>query len=223
MNTKNWIIIWSFIAATLLPFSSNSQEKKGNIINKTNKELITNIQREILDQNGKRITLRESHEEIVNMPIDTLQKKYKENIEVIFAYHMLEEINKRRKELGLNLFIMDETLTNKCKKFAKYMADNKSRWHEINWKTSFDMWINTDNFEILRENTTYENTKISIFKIVENRQYLDDENDKRRNRTRELRENHKLPIIAEDSDKFWCGFIIDWKKIYVVMNSWSTF
>lgn len=226
MNIKKWIIVGSIVAANMLPFSSNAQKTKENIMSWTKTELLNTVNKEIINKNWEKIFIKESHEEIVNMQIGVLQEKYKENLESVFNYYMLAEINRRREKLNLKPFIQDKDLTEKCQRWAKYMLDNKSRWHEINWKTSNNMWISINDYSIVRENITYESIKATISEIIENWQYSDDESNKRTGKIEkkwEERRNHKRPIISNDIDRFWCGIAIDWKTIYIGMNSWAKF
>ena len=221
---KSSIIIPLIIWATLLPLKWVSQAKE-NIRNKAQSELVeNNIQREIPNKLWKKILIKESHEEVVNMNIKTLQEKYKENTEIIYNYHMFQEINNRRKALWIQPLSYDETLEKICKEFSKYLAQKEKIWHIVDWKTSKDMWISTRKYKIIRENIAMDNIKYStIFEMIDIWQYMDDENDKIRWEKRDLDLNHKTPMLSKDVDKLWCYFTISWEILYIVINSGKLF
>lgn len=228
MKVKTGIMIASLAAATLLPFSSNGQNKKNNIATQTNKELSESItNREIVDYKGKRLLIKESHEEVINMPVKKMLEKYKENFESIYMYHMLAEINKRRELLWLKPLIRDHILINISKEFSKYLSENHALWHELNGKTWFNLSEkDIKKYKLIRENVTCESENATIFDIVDNRQYLDDKRDSIRWEKRPKEKNHKYLIIWDDVDVFWWWITVDNKSnndIYVVVKSWWLF
>lgn len=217
-------MIASLAAATLLPLSSNGQ-KKSQIATQTNKELSETItKREIIDYNGKKILIKESHEEVIKMTVKNMQEKYKENFESIFMTHMLAEINKRRELLWLEPLVRDVFLITICKDFSKHLAEQQERWHKTSkQKTWFDNpWIKK--YKLLRENVTFDNWSATIFDVVDNREFLDDKRDAMRWEKREKSKNHKYAIIGDDIEYFWWSIATDKNgEIYIVIKSGAKF
>lgn len=187
----------------------------------------TNLQlsRVITNGIGDSITITETHQQVVNMPINKIFTDYGENSTLIFTQHMFDEVNLRRQKLNLPLLAFDNTLSLICSRWSHYMAENKVWWHSNNWKSSSSMVDRSTiiQYRLLRENVTYEAINATIFEIVENWQFLDDERDAKRGVKREDKRNHKTPIISPDVMNFGCGFATDNEDIYVTMISGDKF
>ncbi len=169
---KKIIPIIGLSTLTLLPLSNSAQsENHKKITNKTNKVLIKNFEKNKKNPEntasfeGIDIS-KKTHEEIINMPADSLP------LETI-REHMLIEINKIRDSLWVGSHLKLNNKINDCsQEYAKYMYTNNWFDHEDKekknqWDRLKKYWFDWKNITSSSENL-WKNQK-TIYKILDSR------------------------------------------------------
>lgn len=183
-------------------------------------------ERVIGNPKGDSVAVHQTHEDVINMPFEKLQKQYGDKFLLVFTQHMFAEANNHRRRLGLPLLTYDSYLEEMCYRWCTIQKENNAWGHSINGKSS-----SRDDKYLWKYLTMHENIAIDDFKlgtikfIVDNWLYLDDHRDSIRGTVRPAGKNHKTAIISKDVDRFGCGFAIneDTKDIWITMRSGSLF